>query len=75
VNVTTVPAPGVTVTIAPACFDVLNFDFAMIVVVPGVSAVARPEFASTEATAGFDDEYVTPRFALSLATWPMNVAV
>jgi hypothetical protein len=79
VNVTVPPPPGagMTVTTAAACLFVRNFDVAMIVVEPGATAVTTPVVALTVATAGFDDEYVTPACApvVSLETCPTNVAV
>jgi len=67
---------GVTVTIAAAAAVARNFDVAMIVVVPGATAVTTPA-ADTVATPGLVDVYVTPLVApvVSSETEATNVAV
>jgi hypothetical protein len=68
---------AVTVTIAAACL-LWKRVVAMIVVVPGVSAVTRPVVELTDATAGFVDENVAPPAEarlVSFRTCATNVAV
>jgi hypothetical protein len=68
---------ALTVTCAAADLPGKPFDVAMIVEVPGATAVTTPEAALTVATAGFEDVYVTPANAPveSFCTLPTNVAV
>jgi methyl coenzyme M reductase subunit C len=70
---------GAAVTVTCAAADLVGkpFDVAMIVEVPGATAVTTPVVALTVATAVFEDEYVTPENepVESFCTLPTNVTV
>jgi hypothetical protein len=75
-EMTTFCVTAFTKTWAAAWADGRNFDVAMIVAVPGATAVTTPALV-TVATAVFDDENVTPLFApvVSSATLVTKVVV